>query len=41
MAGNASNWFKPTAGPLKGQSVYLDRAQRQAPTGAVLGRTDR
>jgi hypothetical protein len=28
MAGSASNWFKPTAGLLKGQAVYLSGAQR-------------
>ena len=28
MAGNASNWYKPNSGPLKGQAVYLSKAQR-------------
>jgi hypothetical protein len=28
MAGSASNWFRPTAGPLAGQAVYISKAQR-------------
>jgi hypothetical protein len=28
MAGSASNWFRPTAGPLAGQAVYIDKANR-------------
>jgi ADP-ribosyltransferase exoenzyme len=28
MAGSASNWFKPDRGPLKGQAVYLSKADR-------------
>jgi predicted kinase len=28
MAGSASNWFKPSSGPLKGQAVYLSKAQQ-------------
>ena len=27
MAGNASNWYKPTHGPLKGQAVYVSMAR--------------
>lgn len=34
MAGHASNWFKATAGPLKGQSVYVQREGK--PREAVL-----
>jgi hypothetical protein len=28
MAGSASNWFRPSKGPLAGQAVYINRAQR-------------
>ena len=38
MAGNASNWYKPQAGPLKGQSVYLSKVQQLSLTrGATPG----
>lgn len=28
MAGSASNWFRPSSGPLKGQAVYLNKKAR-------------
>lgn len=28
MAGSASNWYKVSAGPLKGQTVYISKKQR-------------
>ena len=28
MAGNSGNWYKPTAGPIKGQAVYFSKAER-------------
>ena len=28
MAGNASNWYKPSAGPFKGQAVYVAKGNR-------------
>jgi ADP-ribose pyrophosphatase YjhB (NUDIX family) len=28
MAGHANNWFKPKGGPLKGQALYLSKAQQ-------------
>jgi hypothetical protein len=36
MAGSASNWFRPTAGPLAGQAVYISKAQQQQ----ISGRTN-
>ena len=42
MAGNASNWFKPKAGPLKGQAVYLTKGwQGQHGRAEVLRRLER
>jgi hypothetical protein len=29
MAGSSSNWFRPTKGPLKGQSVYVNKALQE------------
>jgi hypothetical protein len=36
MAGSASNWFKPNAGPLKGQAVYLSKAQQGQVVQAIM-----
>lgn len=36
MAGSASNWYKVSSGPLKGQTVYISKAQKAALGGNIL-----
>ena len=37
MAGNASNWHKATAGPLKGQAVYVPGSNKRGTRTQILG----